>query len=43
MSELDYWTGFRDALESIRGDMGKLDQLLRSAREKVIRLRENRP
>lgn len=43
MNELDYWTGFRDALESLRGDFSKFDQLLRSAREKVIRLRENRP
>lgn len=43
MSELDYWTGFRDALEQLTRDFSNYDWLLRHAREKVIAQRENRP
>lgn len=42
MDEFDYWTGFRDALESLNRDFSNFDWLLRHSREKVITLKEVR-
>jgi hypothetical protein len=42
MSELDYWTGFRDALDIIRRDPGKMTELLVGSRFKVETLRSEK-
>ena len=39
MSELDYWTGFRDAFETLLFYLGNLEDLLRRSRNKVEQLR----
>lgn len=39
VDDLDYWTGFRDALESLNRDFSNFDWLLRHARSKVEELK----
>lgn len=42
MSELDYWTGFRDALEALKYAPSKMNILLSRARDKVEELKRAR-